>query len=91
MKQVANGVGVLGAIQPPHRRPPGGALRPFLGVAQLLIDPFDDGERFFGIGLGLPLGHLAEVDLINGFAPAVGGLAGQEIGPEIIDAKASLG
>ena len=53
VEQIANGVGILGAVQPPHRRATAGALRPLLGVAQFLIDPFDDGERFLGIGLGL--------------------------------------
>ena len=91
VKQIANGVGILGAVQPAHRHASAGALRPFLGVAQFLIDPFDDGERFLGIGFGFLLRHLAEVDLVDRLAPAVGRLAGQEIGAQVIDAETGLG
>ncbi len=50
-----------------------------------------DGKRLFGVGLFLRLRHLAEVDLIDRLPPAVGRLAGQEIGPQVIDPEAGLG
>ncbi len=91
-EQVADGVRVLGPVEPPHPVPPAGVLGRLLGRPQLAGHPLDDLERGLRVRPRLLLGgHGPEVDVVDHLLPVVGRLAGEEVGPEVVDPEPGPG
>src|SRR5262249_11770236 len=92
LEEIANGVGVLIAIEPPHRDASAGVFGREFDVAQLPLDPAGEGRRFLDIRTRPGLWrHLAGVDAVDDFLPVLRHPGGREIAGELIDAEAGVG
>ena len=88
VEQVANGVGVLRAIQPAQQHPTAGTATETLGMTQFSGHPSGHLPQLFDVRLWFfRRWHFAQVQPIHDFNPLAGRRRFRQIAPQLIDPK----